>query len=118
MYQTFPAFAAQGWLAAVRVTDLCEALTMRRYWIEFEHAADPFTGLGLGVGVTAWTLGQALRMVEWYFGVPLAPASRVVENVDVSLLDLADWECGVPVWPGIWRPAANLWLRSVNDWPD
>jgi hypothetical protein len=93
---------------------------VQRYWIEFKQAADllPGTALGFGVGVTAWTVSHALRMVEWYFGSPLPSVARVLEHVDLSLLDLPAWNCGVPVWPGIWRPAANLWLRDRSDWPD
>ncbi len=78
----------------------------------------PDTALGFGVGVTAWTVSHGLRMIQWYFGSPLPSVARVAENVDVSLLALPAWDCGVPVWPGIWRPAPNLWLRSENDWPD
>jgi len=97
-----------------------EDLTVQRYWLEFEHAADlrPDTVLGRGVGVTAWTVSHALRMLEWYFGPPLPSVAGVVENVNVSVLVLPACDCGVPVWPGIWRPGANLWLRSKNDWPD
>jgi len=54
-------------------------------------------------------------MIEWYFGSSLPLIARVVENVDSSLLDQSSWKCGVPAWPGIWWPSANLWLKAEND---
>jgi len=94
---------------------------VQRYWLEFEQAADlrPDTALGFGVGVTVWTVSHALRMIEWYFGSLPPSVARVVENVDASLLELPAGDCGVLVWPGIWRPAApwgakRTWARPTG----
>jgi len=42
-------------------------LTVQRHWLKFEQAAGlrPDTALGFGVGVAAWTVSNALRIIEW-----------------------------------------------------
>ena len=101
-----------------------KGVNVQRYWIEFDEWLEVSYGIprpnppfGRGIGVTAWSLDHALRMIAWaYDAQPPAP-HQVIEGVDVSLLVISDWEVGVPVWPGIWLPAMNLWLAE-KDWPD
>ena len=103
---------------AVRCHLRCNAVEVRRYWIEFKGAVElrPHAPLDLGVGVTAWSVDHAVRMVKWAYGPPLPTVAHVVENVDVSLLGLPSWALGVPVWPGIWQPPLNLWFCE-SEWP-
>jgi hypothetical protein len=61
----------------------------------------------VGVGVTAWSISDALEVIERTFGPPLPELLQVIEDVDVSALPA--FRMGVPVWPGIWCPPINLW---------
>jgi hypothetical protein len=81
---------------------------LRRYLIEFERADEVLPpGTGLGVGVTAIDREDALRLLrDRVFGGALPAVARLVEDVDVSMLDeghvLPNME--PPTRRGIWFP--------------
>lgn len=66
-------------------------------------------GVPAHVGVSAWSLADALRMIESVYGDELPAIRTIVVDVDLTTLALNVWEVGVPVWPGIWHPPLNLW---------
>lgn len=79
--------------------------SLHRYWLTFEEGAAP-VGCRLGLGVTAWTLDDALAVAREALRLgQLVPAS-VTEDIDVSTLDagrvLPNMEA--PNERGVWYP--------------
>ena len=64
-------------------------IKLTRYWIEFDHTSSIDARMTPWVGVTAWTLDDALYLVRslLFAGRTLPPMLRTIENVDVSQLD-------------------------------
>lgn len=95
---------------------------LRRYWIEFEpppHEELPPGVIRLapwppaGCGVTAYTLEDALSLMNEYLGCvgPIPPIRAVIEDVDLSTIDLLRHvrrAVIVPIWRGIWYPLTTL----------
>jgi hypothetical protein len=91
---------------------------LRRYWFEFdfserERSYGWFYLPADGCGITAYDFDDALTILRYFLlredGLPTF--SRVIEDVDVSTLDMKHIlpNAGVPVWRGVWYPALNLW---------
>jgi hypothetical protein len=97
---------------------------LKRHWFEFEH---PKSRIGHGAyipacgccGITAYNYTDALKILHRFFLRDNAKPifSRVVENVDVSLIDddNIQRDLGVPIWRGVWNPAYNLWQGPYNE---
>jgi hypothetical protein len=85
-------------------------MKLRRYWIEFEVDAPEHLPLGtlLGCGVTGYDQEDALQLLRQHIfdGAPLPPIRRLIEDVDISILDANHVRpnMGVPVWRGVWFP--------------
>ena len=85
---------------------------LRRFWFEFEipddEAGQQYEEFRLGCGVTAYSYGDALRILsEGPFRTrPLPNVRKVLEDVDVSTLDPGHVlpNMGVPTWRGVWFP--------------
>lgn len=83
---------------------------MHRYWITFKFEPGSAAPLGarIGVGVTAWSLEDALTLTrDGVFSGNEAPAVReVVHDVDVSTLDPGHVlpNMGNPLLRGVWFP--------------
>jgi hypothetical protein len=81
---------------------------MHRYWITFEFGPSDLVpaGAGMGVGVTAVSLDDALVMVEGLFEGALPPVREVLTDVDVSLLDAGHVlpNIGNVLRRGVWYP--------------
>ncbi len=80
-----------------------------RFWFEFPEQDDHGCRLPYRCGVSAWSEGDALRLVgDTYCQEKVAPRPTVaVPNFDVSRLDGDENvrpNLGVPVWRGIWYP--------------
>ena len=81
---------------------------MIRFWIEL---SDPKLGRPSFVGVTAWSLDDALGIIatRYYAGGRPVPPRRVVENIDVSTLPT--WvrqSMAPPNWRGVWYPVSGI----------
>ncbi len=61
---------------------------LKRFWFEFEKLSKP-TALNLGCGITAYDYDDAIYILQTKVFAESNPpkVNRVVENVDVSLLD-------------------------------
>lgn len=79
-----------------------------RYWFEFDHEASTAARMMPWVGVTAWNLEDAGRIVsdDLFGGDPLPPTTRIVEDVDVQTLDASHVQnqMSPPNRRGIWYP--------------
>ena len=79
---------------------------LTRYWVTFD--GNPGYGLGMGVGVTAWNVEDALQLVTDALSTygPLPPIAKVIEDVDVSTLDARHVipNMDPPIWRGVWFP--------------
>ena len=64
---------------------------MKRYWFEFALPDDGSfpAGITLGIGVTGYDYGDALRLIaaQVFVDLPMSPIKRVIDDVDVSTLD-------------------------------
>ena len=78
---------------------------MKRFLIEFADEGRRYTPRV--VGVTAWTIEDALRLVTERFGGETPQVTRIAENPDLS--NMWHGDIGVSVWPGIWCPPLNMW---------
>jgi hypothetical protein len=82
-----------------------EAL-LKRYWFRFE--SQPFDGLGLGCGVTAYDVEDAKSLLgdSMFRDTSWPRIIEIIEDVDVSTLDrghvLSNMEPAV--WRGVWYP--------------
>jgi hypothetical protein len=87
---------------------------LRRFWFEFQfpEGEGPF-GTRAGCGVTAYDLEDARRLLrERVFHGELPPTQRVVEDVDVSTLDLGH------VLPNMYAPTQRgIWFPMGYDHP-
>lgn len=95
---------------------------LRRYWIEFEPPPREELPPGViqltpwppvGCGVTAYTLDDALSLIHVYLGhtEPLPPILKVIEDVDLSTIDVLRRlrpSVIVPIWRGVWYPLTTL----------
>lgn len=83
---------------------------LRRYWITFE--SDPNNPLGCGV--TAYSIEDALRLLQHEYldemGYPLKPVKNVTEDVDVRTLDQGHVvpNVGLVSERGVWFPRCNV----------
>lgn len=80
------------------------------FWIRFELATTSRHPIGVraGCGVTAWSLQDALEMLQTsvFEGFTFPPILEVIENVDFSSLDSKHIlpNMGNPLQRGIWFP--------------
>lgn len=86
---------------------------LHRYWIEFPKDAVVIQrGLGMGCGVTAYSLDDARRLIQeqLFPGIPLPPFTRITEDVDVRTLEANHVlpNIGVVTWRGIWFPFLQI----------
>jgi hypothetical protein len=81
---------------------------VRRFWFEFEPAADLPMGLAYGCGVTAYSYDEAreLLLERLFAGRTMPEPSQIVEDADVSALDRDHVipNMGDPAIRGIWFP--------------
>lgn len=91
---------------------------LHRYWIEFSGEEPALTaryGLGLGCGVTAYSVEDALSVVRTciFQEGPMPAAHQVTEDVDVRHLDAGHVlpNMSEPVARGVWFPAGYLGRR-------
>ena len=98
---------------------------LRRFWFEFDPTElvtgqdgkwpvpGRFSYLPHGCGITAYDYQDAIGLHrKWVIrGEDLPRFSRVIEDVDVSMLDagIVLPMAGCPVWRGVWFPSLNLW---------
>jgi len=81
-----------------------------RYWFEFQynHYSELPYGLARGCGITAYNYEDALFLLskEVFKNAPLAQIKKVIENVDVSTLDMGHVLPNIlpPDLRGIWYP--------------
>ena len=68
---------------------MSDSLTLHRYWIVFDDPRRFALGLGLGCGVTAFDLRDAISLLEQQlFKGPLPfPIASTTNDVDVRTLD-------------------------------
>jgi hypothetical protein len=59
------------------------------------------------VGVTAWAIDDALRLITERFRGEEPQPIHITEDPDLS--DMWRGFLGVSVWPGIWSPPLNMW---------
>jgi hypothetical protein len=80
-----------------------------RYWFEFETDKSSTARGFPRVGVTAWTLDDAISVVSTrlFDGDPLPPTRKLVEDIDVSDLDPNHVlnQMAPPNRRGVWYPA-------------
>lgn len=87
---------------------------VKRFWLFFDISATYPRGWPPVVGVTGWDLRDCLTLLERQLGPDGPPLTRVVENPDLSHVELEGLPgviglgLGVPVWRGIWSPPFNL----------
>jgi hypothetical protein len=88
--------------------------SLHRYWIEFDDGPDWHANF---YGVTAIDLDDAIRLIDRFnqdwSSVPISPVPpprRVVEDVDVSTLDIGHVlpNMNPPIWRGVWFPWTSL----------
>jgi len=86
-------------------------LKLHRYWFEFAKPIDKtylIMGLGLGCGVTAYDLEDAMQVLQRHlFKVDIIPLIiKVIEDVDIPTLDQLHviTNMGIPIERGIWFP--------------
>lgn len=83
---------------------------LTRYWFEFDidNAFDHPPGIGRGCGVSAFSLTDAINIMEQFVfkDSPMPPFKKVVENVDVRTLDQNHVIPNMkpPVYRGVWFP--------------
>jgi hypothetical protein len=81
---------------------------LTRYWIEFDHTSSKKARMTPWIGVTAWTLDDALGLVRLllFDGGELPPITELIENVDVSQLDEKHVQGHIhpPNRRGVWYP--------------
>lgn len=96
---------------------------LRRYWFEFEpppmEDLPPGTiRLGpdspYGCGVTAYTREDAEHLMYTRLGkfIPIPPVRRVIEDVDISTIDVLRHCRVIPVWRGVWYPLDTLHFQE------
>jgi hypothetical protein len=92
-----------AWLAAPDVW--MHTAFVKRFLIEFA-SDDGRHYTPRTVGVTAWTINDALRLISERFRGETPEPVRITEDPDLS----AVWpgSLGVSVWPGIWHPPLNM----------
>ncbi|QDE68320.1 hypothetical protein [Myxococcus xanthus] len=92
-------------------------MKLHRYWIGFsDRQLAHHEGLGYGVGVTAFSLDDAVRMLgqQVFKESPVPSIERIIEDVDVSSLDPNHVLPNIapPVFYGVWYPSAFMkWDR-------
>ncbi len=109
-------------IMAVRSDDLVPIKNplLHRYWFEFEpprEANSPIGAITLspwppsGCGVTAYTLEDAQHLMHTQLGAlgPIPPIRRVVEDVDLSTVDVLRRAMIIPVWRGVWYPLVTIY---------
>ena len=85
-------------------------MKLHRYWIRFDdtHRICHALGLGLGCGVTAFDLDDAIALLEEHvFKGPMpVPIASSTEDVDVRTLDQGHVIPNMlpPHWRGVWYP--------------
>src|SRR4051812_24473034 len=62
------------------------AASLHRYWLTFDEGAAP-VGCAHGIGVTAWTLDDALTLIREALKTSDVRPVSVTEDVDVQTLD-------------------------------
>ena len=93
-------------------------MRLRRFWIAFVPGDQRVfaAGVGLGCGVTAFDVPDALAIValDVFGGAAVPEVARVVEDVDVSTLDAGHVlpNMSPPNARGVWFPAA--YSRSIR----
>lgn len=104
--------------------DETEERGLIRFWLTFDYGPPPggITTWNPGpswVGVTAFDYEDALRIVrhEYFPDEPLPPLKSIVEDVDISTIDvLRSYPYySVPIWRGIWYPAHWSSGLTVDD---
>jgi hypothetical protein len=84
--------------------------SLTRYWIEFGRAMDggsaPATARVCGVTATSLDDALALAGATLFRGQPLPPVARVIEDIDIAMLDA--FHVGPNILPpqarGVWYP--------------
>jgi len=80
---------------------------LHRYWFKFS-LLKPYSDLGLGCGVTAYNLDDAVAVLEQavFADGRSYDVASVVEDVDVSTLDPKHVipNMNPPIWRGVWFP--------------
>ena len=88
-------------------------MKLKRYWFIFDfHVLESEPGgIRLGYGVTGYDYADAIKLLEqnMFGGMGCPPIERVIEDIDVSLLDPNHVlpNIGITIRRGVWYPALN-----------
>jgi hypothetical protein len=83
---------------------------LNRYWIVFEKGSDPIFGLTFGVGVTAFDVGDARKLIGEQMKIDTLPSiSKVTYNVKYADLEEnhVKRNMGDMSRRGVWYPNVN-----------
>jgi hypothetical protein len=85
---------------------------VKRYWLYFDTIELYPFGLPPVIGVTGRSVHDCLAIAAHWYGQPLPPLVKAVEQPDLSdgwaVGVPGGWSRGVPVWRGVWYPPNNL----------